>query len=156
MLVSFHFLGRQQYWYFDEVREVIHQQEVCPPVKTEQVGFENLPWSFWNCRGYHWFPVGFLMLNTFVTVSDHLFQLFAQTWPTNRFPGSATTFDNSLMPIVNPVQDFQSNRWRNNETRAFEKKSLSLGNLVSWIPVWTERAWKLLNRVWPSLLTIRK
>ena len=96
------------------------------------------------------------MLNTFVTVSDRLFQLFAQTWPPNRFLGSATAFNNSLMPIVNPVQDFQSNRCRNNETRAFEKKSLSMGNLVSCTPVWTERAWKLLNRVWPSPLTILK
>ena len=35
------------------------------------------------------------------------------------------------MPIVNPVHDFQSYRWRNNEMRAFVEKSLPLENLAS-------------------------
>ena len=77
-------------------------------VKAEQVGPENLRWSCWNRRGYHWFAVGFSMRNTFATVSDHLFQLFTETWPPNRVVGSACSFYNSLMPIVNPVQNFQS------------------------------------------------
>ena len=96
------------------------------------------------------------MLNIFATVSDYLSKLFAQTSSPNWVLGSASAFNNSLMPIVNPVQDFQSYRWRNNEIRAFEEKSLPLGNLASWTPVWTERAWNLLDRVWPSLFGILK
>ena len=96
------------------------------------------------------------MFNIFATVSDHLSQLFAQTWPPNWVLGPACAFNNSVMPTVNPVHDFQSYRWRNNEMRAFEEMSLPLENLASWTPVWTERAWNLLDRVWSALFGMPK
>ena len=105
-----------------------------PSVKTEQVGSENLPWPFWNCRGYQWFAVGFSMLNTPATVSDHFLQFSSQTWPRNWVLGSASAFNNSLMPIVNPVQDLQSYRWRNNDLLLLLDPWRRLGGCM-WQPI---------------------
>ena len=44
-IVSLDFWDASSIKSFDEAREVIHHQEVCPSVKTEQVGSENFPWS---------------------------------------------------------------------------------------------------------------